>query len=167
MTDSTTPRTTPRHRNGWLILIAVFKLAQAALFAGIAIGAFRLLGHDVGGLLARLADHLRFNPESRFVNFVLDRAEMIDDHLLRRIGAAGFIYATLDLVEGTGLYFEKIWAEYLTLFITGSFLPLEILEVARRLTTLRISLLTLNLLVFVYLFWLVLTRRQQRKAMVS
>ena len=162
MTDSTTPRTTPRHRNGWLILIAVFKLAQAALFAGIAIGAFRLLGHDVGGLLARLADHLRFNPESRFVNFVLDRAEMIDDHLLRRIGAAGFIYATLDLVEGTGLYFEKIWAEYLTLFITGSFLPLEILEVARRLTTLRISLLTLNLLVFVYLFWLVLTRRQQR-----
>ena len=100
----------PRRRNRWLILIAAFKLAQALLFIAIGVGALRLLHKDIGDLLAQLADHLRFNPESRFVNFILDRASIIDDRLLRRIGAAVFIYAGLDLIEGTGLYLEKVWA---------------------------------------------------------
>jgi len=64
---------------------------------------------DVGDVFADLADHLRFNPESRFVNFILDRVSILDDRLLRRIGAVVFIYAGLDLVEGIGLYLEKVW----------------------------------------------------------
>ena len=56
----------------------------------------------------------------------------MNDRLLRRIGEVGFIYAALDLVEGTGLYLEKVWAEYLTLAITASFLPWEIFEVLRK-----------------------------------
>jgi len=144
-----------RHHNSWLILIAAFKLAQAALFVAIGVGALRLLHKDVGDELARLADHLRFNPESRLVNFVLDNAQLLNDRLLRRIGAVVFIYAALDLVEGIGLYLEKAWAEYMTLIITGSFLPWEIFEVFRRLTVIRVSLLTLNTLVFIYLLKLI------------
>jgi hypothetical protein len=45
------------------------------------------------------------------------------------------------LIEGVGLYLEKGWAEYLTLLITGSFLPWEVFEVIRRLTWIRASLL--------------------------
>jgi len=150
----------PRH-NTWLILIAAFKLAQALLFVLIGVGAFRLLHKDVGNLIEQWVDHLNFNPESRFVNFLLDKAELIDDRLLRRIGAAVFIYAALDVVEGTGLYLEKVWAEYLTLAITASFLPLEIFEIIRRVTLIRVSLLTVNTLVLIYLLKLVLERRKQ------
>lgn len=148
----------PRRRNRWLILIAAFKLAQAILFAAIGVGALRLLHKDVSDVLARLADHLRFNPESRFVNFVLDKASIFDDRLLRRIGEVVFIYAGLDLVEGVGLYLEKIWAEYLTLAITASFLPWEIFEVFRKLTMPRMGLLVVNALVFFYLLKLVAGR---------
>jgi len=148
----------PRSRNGWLILIAAFKLAQALLFAAIGVGALRLLHKDVGDVFADLADHLRFNPESRFVNFILDRVSILDDRLLRRIGAVVFIYAGLDLVEGIGLYLEKVWAEYLTLAITASFLPWEIFEVFRRLTMPRVGLLVVNALVFFYLIKLVAAR---------
>jgi uncharacterized membrane protein (DUF2068 family) len=144
-----------RQHNSWLILIAVFKLAQAALFVAIGVGALRLLHKDVGDELARLADHLRFNPESRLVNFVLRHASMLTDKLLVRIEAVVFIYAALDLVEGIGLYMEKAWAEYLTLVITGSFLPWELFEIFRKLTVIRISLLTLNTLVFIYLLKLI------------
>jgi uncharacterized membrane protein (DUF2068 family) len=144
-----------RHHNSWLILIAAFKLAQAALFVAIGVGALRLLHKDAGDVLARLADHLRFNPESRLVNFVLDNASLLNDRLLRRIGAVVFIYAALDLVEGIGLYLEKAWAEYMTLVITGSFLPWEIFEVFRKLTMIRVSLLTVNALVFIYLLKLI------------
>jgi uncharacterized membrane protein (DUF2068 family) len=148
----------PMHHNRWLILIAAFKLAQALLFVAIGVGALKLLHQDIGDVLTAVAEHLRFNPESRFVNFVLDKAALIDDRLLRRIGEAVFIYAGLDLIEGIGLYLEKAWAEYLTLVITASFLPLEIFELCRRLTLVRIGLLGVNAVVFFYLLKLVIGR---------
>jgi uncharacterized membrane protein (DUF2068 family) len=159
MTDSPAQMTSKPHRhNQWLILIAAYKLMQALLFAAIGVGALRMLHQDVGDLLAQLADHLRFNPESRFVNFILDKASLLDDPLLRRIGAAAFSYAALGLLEGIGLYLEKVWAEYLTLIITASFLPWEIFEVIHKITCVRVSLLVVNALVLLYLLVLV-TRR--------
>lgn len=160
-------RRKPRHHNSFLILIAAFKLAQAALFVAIGVGALRLLHKDVGDELSRLADHLRFNPESKLVNFVLDNASRVTDQLLRRIGAVVFIYAALDLVEGIGLYLEKTWAEYMTLLITGSFLPWEVFEIFRRLTAVRVTLFTVNLLVCIYLLKLVLARKERRAGMSS
>jgi uncharacterized membrane protein (DUF2068 family) len=101
---------------------------------------------------------MRFNPESRIVNILLEKASLIDDRLLRRIGEVVFIYAGLDLVEGIGLYLEKTWAEYLTLLITASFLPWEVFEIIRRHTLVRFSLLTVNVLVFLYLLKMVVAR---------
>ncbi len=167
MTDSSSLDVSrPRRHNRWLILIAAFKLAQAVLFIAVGVGALRLLHKDVGDLLEQLANHMRFNPESRLVNFILEKASLVDDRMLRRIGEVGFIYAALDLVEGTGLYLEKAWGEYLTLAITASFLPLEIFEVVRRLTWIRVSLLAANLLVFFYLLKLVVenVRRHRMSA---
>jgi len=160
MIDSPSKGSTPHpSHNQWLILIAAFKLGQALLFIAIGVGALRLLHKDLGDLLERLANHLRFNPESRFVEFILEKASIIDDRLLRRISVAVFCYAGLDMLEGIGLYLEKVWAEYLTLAITASFLPLEIFEVLRKLTWVRVSLLTVNAMVLLYLANLIWERR--------
>jgi uncharacterized membrane protein (DUF2068 family) len=160
---ATSTRVHPRH-NRWLILIAAFKVAQAALFIAIGVGALRLVGKDLGDLLSGLADHLRFNPESKLVNFLLEKAADVDDRMLRRIGEVGFIYAALDLAEGIGLYLEKIWGEYLTLIITASFLPLEVYELTRRITPVRSGLFVINALVFVYLLKVVTERARERRA---
>jgi uncharacterized membrane protein (DUF2068 family) len=133
------------------------------LFIAVGVGAFRLLHKDVGDMLTHLVEHLRFNPESRFVNFVLDKSSLVTDRVLLRIGEVGFIYASLDLIEGTGLYLEKIWAEYLTLTITASFLPWEIFEVFRRVTWIRSGLLLVNTLVFFYLLKIVVERGRHRR----
>lgn len=163
MNDLPTQLDKPRRRNRVLILIAAFKLAQALLFVIVGVGALKLLHKDVGDELQRFVDHLRFNTEPRFVNFLLEKADIIDDRMLRRIGAVVFIYAGLDLIEGTGLYLEKSWAEYLTLAITGSFLPWEVFEVFRRFTSFRVGLLTVNALVFIYLLKLVIERGRERR----
>ena len=111
-------------------------------------------------LHAGLADHLHFNSEWRLVDFILDKASILNDPLLRRIGLAAFAYAAIGILEGIGLYLEKAWGEYLTLVITASFLPWEIFEVLRRVTWFRFSLLTANVLVFLYLLRLVLHRKR-------
>jgi len=149
-------------RNKWIVLIASYKTLQAILFALIGLGARHMLHKDVGDELAALADHLRFNPESRLVNIVLDRASLLNDPILRRIGILAFAYSAVSYVEGIGLYFERVWAEYLTLIITASFLPWEIIEIFRRQTVFRFSLLAANLLVFLYLLQFVINKARHK-----
>lgn len=154
----------PGHQhNQWLVLIAFYKLLQALLFIAIGIGALHLLHKDVEDYLYLLADHLRFNPEAHIVHFVLEKASLLNDPLLLRIGAAAFCYAGLAMAEGIGLYLEKPWGEMLTLVITASFLPWEAFEITRRLTWIRVSLLSINILVFCYLLVLVAEQRRLRR----
>jgi uncharacterized membrane protein (DUF2068 family) len=150
-----------QQHNKFLILIAAYKGLQALLFAAVGVGALRLLHQDVGDVFEGIRDALHFNPESRFINFILDKATLLNDPILRRIGAVAFSYSAISLAEGIGLYLEKAWGEILTLVITASFLPWEIFEIFRRLTWIRVSLLIINILVFLYLLKLVATRRNQ------
>jgi uncharacterized membrane protein (DUF2068 family) len=161
MTDSPSQldQASQRH-NKWLILIAAYKFLLALLFVAIGVGALHLLHKDVDDVLAQFASFLRFNPESRFVNFLLDKASLVDDPLLRRIGVLAFCYAAVSAAEGIGLYLEKAWGEYLTLLITASFLPWEMFEVVHRITWVRVSVLVVNILIFLYLLKLVAGRRQ-------
>jgi len=148
--------------NHWLLLIALFKLGQALLFVAIGVGALKLLHRDIADDLYNLADRLHFNPEWRVIEFLLDKASLVNDPLLRRIGLAAFCYAGVATVEGIGLYLEKAWGEVLTLIITASFLPWEIFEIIKRITWLRVGLLTINVLVFMYLLKLVTERGRQK-----
>jgi uncharacterized membrane protein (DUF2068 family) len=149
------------------MLIAAYKVVQALLFIAIGVGALRLLHKDLEDILTTLIDHLRFNPESKLVNVILENAANVNDHMLRRISEVFFIYAALSLVEGIGLYLERVWAEYVTLIITASFLPLELFEVVRRLTWVRAGLLVINTLVLLYLLKVVIERGKQRRTRIQ
>ncbi len=147
----------------WIIAIGVFKLLQALLFALLGFGAIRLLHRD----LMHVAEHfilaMRFNPEGHFVNLVLEKVAMIDPHRLREISAVIFAIAALDLVEGTGLVLEQVWAEFVTLILTASFLPWEFFEMFRRPNWIRIGLTAINLAVVIYLIYYVQARMRERR----
>ena len=125
---------------------------KAVLFISMGFGVIRLLHKDVADILLRATIALRFDPENRFINMLLEKSALLSPHRLKEISFAIFLYAALDLIEGTGLVLEKAWAEYFTLILTGSFLPWELYEIFRHITTLKIVLILINLAVFVYLF---------------
>ncbi len=137
-----------------LLLIGLFKLAKAIFFFCVGVGAIHLLHKDLEDEVMRLALRFKFDPESRFVSLLLDKVDLIDAHRLRQISVATFGYSALALTEGVGLLLEKVWAEYLTLILTISFLPWELYELARRPDWFRLSLLLINLAVLAYLVWL-------------
>jgi len=147
-----------------LLLIGLFKLGKAILFLLLGIGAIHLVHKDLGDEVMRLATSLKFDPESKFVTLLLDKVDLIDAHRLRQISLATFAYSALALTEGVGLLLEKVWAEYLTLILTVSFLPWELYELARRPSWFRLSLLLINLAVLGYLLWLL--RRKKGAAEV-
>jgi uncharacterized membrane protein (DUF2068 family) len=152
----------PHSRDRLLLTIAIYKFLHALFFFAIGIGAHRLLHRNVADQVELFARHLRFNPESRLIIFILRRASLINGPVLERISLVAYCYATLTLIEGIGLYLEKAWGEFLTLAITASFLPWEIIEIFRRLTWVRVSLLTINILVFAYLLRVILDRARHR-----
>jgi uncharacterized membrane protein (DUF2068 family) len=155
-------RSAGQRHNRLLLLIAVYKFFHALVFIAVGIGAHRLLHKDIADQIETLARHLRFNPESRLVNFILEKATLVNGRVLDRISFVAFCYSAVTLVEGLGLYLEKAWGEFLTLAITSSFLPWEMYEIYRRLTWVRVGLLTINILVFLYLLKLVMDRARHR-----
>lgn len=165
MTDSPSQFALQRHKHrAGLVVIAAYKLLGALLFIAIGVGALRLLHKDIDDVMWHaLIDVLHWNPESRFVNFIFEKGELLNDPLLKRIGFAAFCYATVGMFEAVGLYLEKTWGEFLTLFITASFLPIEIHELIRRLTWVRAGLLIANLAVLLYMLWLLGERAALRR----
>lgn len=147
-----------------LLLIGLFKLGKSILFFCIGVGAIHLLHKDLGDVVMRVAMALKFDPESRFVGLLLNKVDLIDIHRLKLISLGTFAYSVVALTEGVGLVLEKVWAEYLTLTLTISFLPWELYELARRPNWFRLSLLIINLAVLAYLVWLL---RRKKSATAS
>jgi uncharacterized membrane protein (DUF2068 family) len=148
------------HKRG-LVLIGIFKLSKAVLSVALGVGALKLLHHDLGSVILHIADALRIDPESHLIGILMIKADLINPRDLRHFSMITFAYAIVCLVEGTGLVLEKRWAEYFTVTLTSLALPLECYELFKEFTPLRLALLVVNLLVVVYLVWLL--RRQLRR----
>ncbi|WP_348268380.1 DUF2127 domain-containing protein [Edaphobacter paludis] len=148
-----------KHHDRGLLLIGLFKLGKSILFFCIGMGAIHMLHKDLGDVVMRVAMALKFDPESRFVALVLNKVDLIDVHKLKMISLGTFAYSMVALTEGVGLVLEKVWAEYLTLILTISFLPWELYELVRRPSWFRLSLLLINLAVLAYLVWLLRRKR--------
>ena len=164
-----TPATVQKHApvsasEKWVIAIGIIKLVKAALFILLGIGAIKLLHRDLVDVVTHFIIGLRFDPEGRFVNLILEKVALINPHRLKLISFAIFAYAALDIIEGTGLVLRKTWAEYVTLILTASFLPWEMFEIFHHVTWLKIVLTLLNIAVVVYLaFYVQMTVRQRRE----
>jgi uncharacterized membrane protein (DUF2068 family) len=145
-----------------LRLIAVFKLLKGFLLLAVAVGALRLLHRDVADVVATWIGPLHLDPDSRVVEPLLGRLAGVDDRTLKQVGAGSLFYAALLLTEGFGLMWGKPWAEYLTIVATASFVPLEIYEIARHATAIRVGVLVLNLVIVGYLVMRVRRERATR-----
>jgi uncharacterized membrane protein (DUF2068 family) len=138
-------------RDRWIVAIAIFKLVKGILLVAAGIGALKLLHKDVGDLVQRWIDVLRVDPDNRYVHAVLVKALFVNDRMLKEISAGTFAYAAVFLTEGTGLSLRKRWAQYFTIIVTGSFIPLEIYELARHPTLAKALVILVNIAIVVYL----------------
>jgi len=134
-----------------LWLIGGFKLAKGLLLLAVGVGALRLLHQDVADVLASWTAHLHVDPENRYVDRALSILWSLDERKLKAISAGTFVYAALLLTEGTGLLLRQRWAEYFTVIVTGSFIPLELYELAKHVTLTRLTIIAINVLIVWYL----------------
>jgi uncharacterized membrane protein (DUF2068 family) len=149
-----------KHHDRGLLAIGILKLVEAVFFFLVGVGVIHFIHRDLGDAAVRLAERLRMDLDGRIMTWVLDQLDDVTSHRLKQIGIVTFLYAGLRVAEGVGLVMEKAWAEYLTVGVTGSFLPWEVYEISRRPDWLRVGLLLVNLMVLAYILWLL--RRNRR-----
>ena len=134
-----------------LQVIAGYKLLTGVLLVGLGVGLYHQLGADPGGEAIRIVTALKLDPDNRYIHGAIEWLSGISPGQLEAIRVGTFLTALLYLVEGVGLVMRKHWAEYFTVIATGLWIPLEVYEVWRRLTVIRLSILAINLAIMVYL----------------
>jgi uncharacterized membrane protein (DUF2068 family) len=146
-------------KNGMLRAIAVFRLAKAVLLALAGVAALRLLNLRFAATAGRWVAELPFATEHRYIGETLSK--FLSSSSDKKELAAGIAlgYAALFAVEGVGLWLGRVWAEYLTIVATASFIPFELYEVVRRHTVVRVAVLLANVFIVGYLIWRVRTDR--------
>jgi uncharacterized membrane protein (DUF2068 family) len=134
-------------------LIAAFKLLKAGLLVALGIGALKLVNEDVAEVLKHWIEAFKFDPANHFLDTALARASNLSPEQIKKLGFASFIYAGLFLTEGLGLWLLKRWAEWLTIIITSSLVPIEIYEIYRHPTPSKFVVLVLNVAIVAYLIY--------------
>ena len=138
-------------RDPWLLLIGLFKIVKGVSLLIIAFGLLRLLHRDVAEVTQHWIEVLRVDPDNRFIHRALMKIFNVTPKQLKELSAGTLVYAAIFLTEGTGLLLRKHWAEYMTLISTGLFIPLEIYEIHRHFTMLKLVVTVVNVLIVWYL----------------
>ena len=141
----------PKPKDRLLTLIVIFKYFKGVTLIAVALGAHHLMGRDIGEFCERLVDTFRVDPDNRYIHLLLEKMQILSAKRLRELSIGSFFYAAIVITEGTGLALRKRWAEYFTIIVTASFLPLEIYEIMHRVTPVKIIVMILNLLILAYL----------------
>jgi uncharacterized membrane protein (DUF2068 family) len=154
-----------RQGRGWLTLIGIFKAAKSVALVAVGVMALAIV-HDESTkrTFAHWEFVVSFAPGHRMLHEAIAKVAGLEPHKLEEIGIGSFVYAAVFAVEGVGLLLQKRWAEYVTSGVTLSFIPLEIYEIVKKPTAVRVVALAVNVLVVVYLGWRIRHDAQERGA---
>jgi uncharacterized membrane protein (DUF2068 family) len=134
------------------------------LLAGF--GVLSLVHRDAWDVAESFLEWLHLSPDTHYAQVFLNLADQVTDSKLWFVAAGALAYSSLRFVEAYGLWFERMWAEWLALVSGTLYLPFEIYEIIRRPDAIRVAIFLINLAVVLYmafLRWEGHTRLQQQR----
>jgi uncharacterized membrane protein (DUF2068 family) len=143
-------------------VIGGFKIAKAAVLCLLGAGALLGLPEAVIQSVLRASHWLGALSGHHAVQAEVGRVVNADPRTRHELGAVAFGYAAVFAVEGVGLLRRRRWAEWLTVVVTGSFIPFEVYELVRHPGAGKIAAVAVNAAIVAYLVWRRLTDLRRR-----
>jgi uncharacterized membrane protein (DUF2068 family) len=166
MEDTAKPQVhLPRVKLEPLRWIGGYKLVKASMSLFMALVVLRWTHRDLPEVAAQWMERLHITTQSKLGHFISEKVILVHSQSLRRVAIVLFIYTGVTMLEGIGLLMRKTWAEWLTVVTTAGLIPVEVHELAKRFTWVRLTILLLNIGVVIYLV-LRLKRDHARRAAV-
>jgi uncharacterized membrane protein (DUF2068 family) len=150
----------PKHERAGLRIIAIFEAVKGLVVVAAGLGLLAFFHRDVQAAAAELVRDFHLDPASRIPSFFLHLAARLQDTRLWILALYASAYAVLRFAEAYGLWREKAWGEWVGIASGGIYIPVELYELSRRVTTVRVVLLAANLFIVA---WLARVRWAHRK----
>ncbi len=116
-----------------------------------------------GHLAERVLHAFHIHLNSIVATEVISWARRIDIRHIHIAVIFAFVYAGLRFLEGWGLWRVKTWAEWFG-FLNGSlYLPIELIEIYRHYTGVKLTILIINIIVVLYLGWEIYKGRREKQ----
>lgn len=145
-----------------LRLLAAERFVRGLLLVALAYGIHRFNGSrdslrkvfdEFLPTLTPAADKLGVDLQSTGPVRLIDKALHTGHGTLTLVSVGVLAYGGLQLLEGVGLWLMKRWGEYVAVVGTSLFVPLEVYELAEKVTWLRVVAFAVNVAAVIYLVW--------------
>ena len=143
-----------------LRLIAAERIIRGVLLLGAGVYLLFHLNSDFGRVAERVLRAVDLDPRRPLFHRLIAYLHHLHASEVRIAALFALSYGGLELVEGTGLWLDQLWAEYLTVIATSLLIPLELYELVRHPTALKAGGLVVNLAIVAYLVRLLRRRRR-------
>jgi uncharacterized membrane protein (DUF2068 family) len=140
-------------RTSGIRVIAALEAAKGLVVLIAGLGLLRFVHQDLEMLAEDLVRHFHLNPASRYPRIFLELADRLADVRLWLLALMAFAYASLRLVEAYGLWLHRRWAEWLAVASGALYVPIEIYELFKGLTPMKVATLALNVAIVAYMGW--------------
>lgn len=140
--------------------LALFEAVKGATVLVVGFGLLALVGKDVEAFAEDLVSYSHLDPASRYPRIFVDLAAHLDDAHLWMYAAFAFVYAAVRFAEGYGLWKERAWAEWFAALSAGLYIPVELWELIRHHTWLKVLLLGTNTAIVAFLVKVLVNRRK-------
>jgi uncharacterized membrane protein (DUF2068 family) len=141
--------------------IAVYKLIKVLLLLALAYGEVRLSDASLIHKLVTWASARPLGLEHKVVTGLLEWFSGLSASRIHALRIVTLAYAVVFATEGVGLWMQKRWAEWLTVIITASLIPLEVWELFDKPNFGKAAVLVANVAIVAYLVWHVRRTRAQ------
>jgi uncharacterized membrane protein (DUF2068 family) len=142
--------------------VALFEALKGTLALLAAGGLFYSIPRDFRHLAEELVGRLHLNAGKSYPNVFNRIIEDTTNAQLWMIGALVLVYALVRFAEAYGLWQARRWAEWLAAASGAIYVPLEIYELARSVTWIKLGALILNVLIVVYMCFVLWRGRERR-----
>jgi uncharacterized membrane protein (DUF2068 family) len=154
-------------RNFGLRGIAIFEALKGLAALAIAIWVLTLLHKDMVRVAERMLEALHIGLDRHFAQRILRAAGRITDRNLWMFISVIVVYTSVRFTEAVGLWLEKEWAEWFALLSGALYMPYEIFELLRHATALKWGIFGTNLIIVVYMAWLLNDSHKRKKLVVE
>jgi len=154
---------TNKERHWTIHIIAGFKFLKGIALLIVGVKLLTLLNKDVAEWALDFVNRHGIDAENHYVHSILEKLAGVNRNQLMTMSGGAFLYSGLQLTEGIGLWYEKRWAELLTVVATSLLIPLELYEIYEKFTFVRLGVLFVNL----FVVWYLATRLKDEKKEIS
>ena len=153
------------HRSQRRVLqaVALFEFFKGIFVVLMGFCALALVHKDVWLYAESLLALFHISTDRKSAQLFLDFADNVTDAHLWTAARIAFAYSALRFTEAYGLWHTRTWAEWVALVSGALLLPLEIRELMRGLSVLRVVLLIGNLAVVLYMLYVIRANRRERQ----